>query len=651
MYLNKKIFAFFVLAVCLLSPFFAQTHISIPLDNQVYYILEQAELRGLCTPLPPVKPYSQQVVKNAILEILESDSKYLSTSTPQENDDRAILLETGAKRPFAALKDRERAILLETLEALEPVQGFDIHRGELYYSKNTKKKNIHMSFNLGFDWESQVGISKGMNGGGFDFGTDNWFSLFLRGDMGNAFSWSFAGQGGLIRAPIQYLGTYYPYYKGAKLESWRSNDPVEIFSDPVSAFPYTYRKKWDSSVFHSDNLSASGFFSWPQSFGFGYNLTGEISASFLDGHIFLRGGRFLREWGAESRGNSIVFNEGARPFLAIEGIFAPFSWLSFSVLTGVLEYFNKEGITVSSQTFQNAYSIALLEVGYKTFVRFKFGSNVIWPKRFELGYAYPLNSNFFYQNNIGDFDNLGLFASLSAGFPGIGKAWFSFFADEFDLSSPDFFHQDRNMFAFQTGTSIAIPIPFLPFTNFILQYTKIEPYTYTHLKLRTPWYGDLAMEEGYVNNGVGIGYYLPPNSDELKIRLETMFNRDTNIHLQYQMVRHGADYGSRAVDGSSFLSELDPVGRNEKPQLWKYFLHDGAYQWQHILKLGMNHSLSKMMIPVRLFFDVGFVWSYFTDIEGEPNSGKSFPYHIIDTSEYPKQTRVMATVGFKIWPK
>lgn len=246
---------------------------------------------------------------------------------------------------------------------------------------------------------------------------------------------------------------------------------------------------------------------------------------------------------------------------------------------------------------------------------------------------------------------MGLYASLSAGLPGIGKAWFSFFADEFDLSSPDFFHQDRNMYAFQAGASFSIPIPFLPFTNIILQYTKLEPYVYTHQHVKVPWYGDLSMEEAYINNGVSLGYYLPPNSDELKVRIESMLSRDTNFHLQYQMIRHGADYGSRSVDGSSILSELNPTGRNSDPVLWKYFLHDGAYEWQHIIKVGANHTLSKMLIPVQLFFDAGLVMSYFTDIDGQPNTGNSYPFHQIDTSEYPKRTRIIGEVGFRIWPK
>lgn len=617
---------------------FAQTHVSVPLDNHVYYVLEQAELRGLCAPLPSVKPYAQKIVIDAIYEILESDTKFR----------------------FAGITKGERDILLETLDLLEPKKGFDIHRGEYFYEDETQSGH-RVTFNAGIGWDSVVGVSK-IKDGDMEFGTDDWFTAFLKGDIGKNFSWAFSGSGGIISAPVKKLGTYYPYYEGATISALTPdrlyggdrmslNNPFEVYSEPIPYFPYTYRKRWDASVFRSENLSSSGFYNWPQGFSFGYSIMGEASVSLLDGLAFVRGGRFLREWGAETRGSSLVFSEAARPFIGVEATFSPFSWISFSAITGVLEFYAVKDVIKDAANFQNAFSMALVDVGYKNYVRFKFGTTGVWPKRFELGYPFPLNSNFFYQNNIGDFDNMALYASLSGGLPGVGKAWVSFFADEFDLSSPDFFHQDRNMYAYQAGISVAIPVKFLPFTNLMAQYTKIEPYTYTHLRLQTPWYGNLWLEEAYVNNGVSLGYYLPPNSDEVKVRFESMIEKDLGFHIQYQLIRHGADFGDRSVDGSSLSSELAPDDRNKDAPLWKYFLHDGAYEWQHIVKIGGERTLSKMLLPVQFFAEGGLVMSFFTDIDGKPNSGKSFSYSKIDTNTYPATTRLLATVGFKIWPR
>jgi hypothetical protein len=127
------------------------------------------------------------------------------------------------------------------------------------------------------------------------------------------------------------------------------------------------------------------------------------------------------------------------------------------------------------------------------------------------------------------------------------------------------------------------------------------------------------------------------------------------LHLQYQMIRHGADYGSHAVDGSSYWSELDPWGRSDKQTLRKSFLHDGAYQWQHIVKVGAENSFTKGWFPFQLFGEAGVVISYFTDIDvpnGVPYTEWAGKYHstsIVDTPEYPKSIAFIATLGARLF--
>jgi hypothetical protein len=117
------------------------------------------------------------------------------------------------------------------------------------------------------------------------------------------------------------------------------------------------------------------------------------------------------------------------------------------------------------------------------------------------------------------------------------------------------------------------------------------------------------------------------------------------------MIRHGADYGSAAVDGSSFLSELDPKGRSEKPVLRKYFLRDGAYQWMHIVKIGASHSFAGAKVPLQVFCEAGAVFSYFTNSEGDANSGSPSAYSMIDTAEYPRANYFVASVGLRLFPQ
>lgn len=633
----KKILVCFLLSVALLLPLAAQSHISVPLDDPIYYVIEQAQLKGLCPVLSEAKPYSQHKIKGIINTILSAE----------------------AESPWASLTASERSILQQTLASFEKQEGWNWLTGETY-QEHTTKSGITMTFNAGASWQSVASGSYEFLGKDFSWGTDNWGVVFVGGDMGSAFSWNFSAGGGLMRAPRQELGTAYTFYEGFEnkdIDPARKDQNKEyiVFSEPISFFPYTYQKNWDGSIFKGDNLSSSGFYEWPYGISFGYQMNGEAAVSLLDDAIYVRAGRLQREWAAGTNGSSLALNAAARPFFGLEANFEPFSWLRMATLTGILEYYNMKGISISSATFQNAFAISMAEANYKNFLQFSLGSSAVFPKRFEIGYSFPLLSRFFYQNNVGDFDNLALFATLILQYPGIGKIWGSAYVDEMDLSSPEFFSQDRNMYAFQFGASASIPIPKLAFSNFTLQYTKIEPYVYTHQLVKTPWYDDTWMEEAYMNNGVSLGYYLPPNSDELKLRFESSVigGGVFRFHAQYQMVRHGAEHGSRAVDGSGLNSQLDTTGRNDKegkPELWKYFLHDGAYQWQHIFKVGGSFDMQGLAIPLKLFCDLGVVYSYYTDIDGNPNSGQRYDIHKINTAEYPTQTQFITTVGFKLYP-
>lgn len=618
-----------IILLCLIfsATLFAQQHTSVPLTDPVYYVIEQAELKGLCSPQGTAKPYSQQKIKTIIYEIFETDSNL----------------------PKSVLTDTEKKILQNVLDSFEKEEGIDWLTGEYHFEKETPS-GFGITFDAGAYWESIGSVGVIAENQEFVWGTDNWGSVYLTGDMGNNFSWNITGSAGIVAAPRDELGKKRPYWghDGDTVEESKvPNEEYTVYSEPLGFFPYTFEKRWDSSVFVMDNLRS--YNNWPQGIAFGYNIISEMSLSFLDDTIYIRSGRLPRDWGSSVLGSSLVYNAATRPFLGIEATFAPLSWLRFSTLAGILEYYNTEGLKTSANIFQNAFSIGMVELNYKNYVNFNFGSTSIWPKRFEFGYMFPLLSKFFYQNNVGDFDNVAIFANLSASYPKIGKLWLSVFLDEADFISEDFFHRDRNMYAYQVG--VTAPLPFLSFSNVTAQYTKIEPYTYTHPKTQTPWYGDKYMETAYVNNGESLGYYLPPNSDEIKLRLETMPSVDSKTHFQYQLIRHGADYGSKAVDGSSLNSEM---AYNEidsgKPSKEKHFLHDGAYQWQHVIKLGGEYDFSGLNVPVKLFGDIGVVYSYFTDVEGDANTGRKENYKIINTSEYPIQTRVLATLGVRIYP-
>jgi hypothetical protein len=237
--------------------------------------------------------------------------------------------------------------------------------------------------------------------------------------------------------------------------------------------------------------------------------------------------------------------------------------------------------------------------------------------------------------------------NFKAQYPGLGFLWVSLFLDEMSVES-QMFELDRTMVAWQGG--ISVPLLFLPFSSLKVSFTRVNPYTYTHNRNYNPWYGDIAMETSYTNNGVSLGYYIPPNSDELLFRFRTMPVKNLTASLQYQIIRHGAEFGPSAVDGSNLLSELDPNGRSSSPLLRRYFLKDGAYQWMHIVRVGAEWNIPKL--PVTLYGEAGVNYSYFTNIDEPANvTGEPHPYSVIDEAPYTKSTGFIVKIGVRVFAR
>jgi hypothetical protein len=621
--LNRFIFGVVVIIAVIIPPLFAQNHVSVPFDEAVYRIIEQAQMRGLCEPLPGVKPYSRAVVLKTIDVILAADE-----------DRRA-----------GALSEAERRILADTRASYQNVtkSGWDTARGSFHIGGNGDG---------GADIGAHTDIAAG---GGFypeaRASGETWLVSYIRGDIGPQVSYAYtAGMSPFIVAGRDRLGSYLTYYNNfpddTDVPQNNINRPIDVYGQPWGYFPFTYRERWDASIWSWQEISGSGQIGWPEGVSIGYSIQPEIAWITPGERIRFRFGRTEREWGAMTEGASLILNRTALPFTAIDATLKLLDGLYLSTLTGILEHDSERGLT--DDTFHNAYSLTMLEFNYKNYFHVDAGSASVWAKRFELGHLFPDPIGFPYQWAIGDYDNVAAFLNLKGTLPGLGKLWFSLFLDEINFEK-GIFERDRAMYAWQAG--IAVPLPVLPFAHVKLSYTKLEPYCYTHTRDFMPWYGDTPMERAYVNRGTGLGYYLPPNSDELLVRFDAMPAVKTQVHFQYQMIRHGADHGDDAVDGSSFLSELDPAGRSEKDVLRKYFLKDGAYQWMHILKIGVEHTFAKKnSIPIRLFAETGIVFSYYTGIDGSPNSGYPSAYKVIDTPEYPKSTNVIATIGIRIFP-
>ena len=621
---------------------YAQSNNTVDITDDVYDLLINAEMQGLCTNLSNVKPYTEKYIYSKLNEIIESLEASENSISKSEYD-----------------------IVLYYKTKYEKNDGLQLKKLKYNFSENKAGFPVSLNLDLNTDTYASGGIysDKSLN----SFGYEIFETLDIYGDIGNNISYRSMGYLEVSKMPMKKLGIYdigYWWYD-FNTDDY-SNTPVRYINTyrNYAVLPYSYKKHWDGSVYYlNGGVNAEGLTGWPFENALGFGMQGEIHGTFMDGVIDFGAARVNREWGAMDTGSSLVFNANAHPMFGVELNINLFKFLSFSSMTGFLEFPNQNYMLENawyrtdgqgnlqnhvndSFFFHNIFAIGMLDLNFK-YVHWDFGSTVILPNRFELGYSFPLIDRVVYQNNVGDYDNLALFSNLKIRYPGLGYIWGSLYLDEVNSPSAKVFVKTRCMFAYQAG--FKANIPWLSFTTISFRYTKVEPYCYTHQALSStasqPYYPNY-IAEGYTNNGESIGYYLPPNADELFIRAESRPVPAAVIGLQYQFIRHGVDWGSQAsmYSGSSIYSELTTGPLRD--QLKKYFLHDGTYEWMNIITLTASYDLERHGIPVQVLGSLGYVHNWFTSI-GTAEPSATIPYSFINTDEYSESRGVVISLGIK----
>ena len=571
MKIYKKLVYFFL--IFLSVGLFAQQHLSVPLNDDVYFLLENASLRGIIPNLPSAKPYTLSFVLDNLNKVLESN--YLS--------------------------DSERIVFSKTYERL--AQNEEKKWYETGYYTNRFDEDVKLPVTVGFAWESNASI----NCNDPDLSHEHWADVYIKGDISQYFSYNFNIGGSLMDLSRKAYA------------------------------PNTYQKTWDGYQFVlSDFYEYVSISDLPAG---GLRMLPELAFSAFDSKVQVKFSRTRRDWGYGS--GNLMLSETARPFVAIETTLNPVSWFSTNFITGTLEYDSNGNLKETASTFQNMYSALWGELKFKYFYFGATGS-VVFPKRIELGYMNPFTLAFLYQNQIGDFDNmqLGLFTGVTI--PGITHIYASLFMDELNIQVSDFFNKDRNMYAVQLGAKS--PLPFWS-SVFTIQYTKIEPYMYTHPTTQGPWY-DKPMDTTYINHGQPLGYFLNPNSDEIKLKLETKPLWYLSANASYSLVRHGTTSGSKKVDGSAFDDPLDYKGNFQNAQegdlYWKDFLHDGVYEWINSIALGVELDCGYWNVPITVGLTYTFSYTHHT-------IGTKDVYHNIDDKEYSNKAGNYLTLSVKVF--
>jgi hypothetical protein len=463
---------------------------------------------------------------------------------------------------------------------LRAIYSLERKKGLEFQDGRYRAEGSGYTFETGLGWESVFAVETSDTA----VTSVNKLKLYLGGDVANFASWNVAALGEFL-------------YIERNERRFSPNSPYNIFS----VFPFASGRQWDGGVL---SLRAPGDYAgWPDDPALAYGLEAELNGVFFNRLLHLRLGRVRRDWGNETNGTSLFLNAYGRPFTALEGTMTPLSWLTVSFLGGALERYREDSRWLKEGPFSDALTAGQIEFNPGKYFHFGIGGAAVYVER----------------------PNAAFFVDLELRLPDLFTMWGSLFVDRLNSSSENFFSVNGNSYAYQGGVKTSVL--WLPLTAFSLRYTKVEPYCYT----------------AFVSGGESLGYYLPPNSDELLLRFESMILPDIKFHVQFQMIRHGVDYGYGAVPGSSLFDTLAADNSS------KYFLTDGVYRWDSVVKLGGSFNLKDGGIPLAIYAETGVVLSSFT-INGEAGIGNKADYEPLNDSVYRRGNSFIFSIGFRLFP-
>ena len=431
----------FVLVLCffVLTSLTAAVHTSVPVDHAVYRILDVAQIRGLIDNQIDVKPYSA--------------SRILS------------LLQTIASRP-ETLSKSELEYIQQLIASLKASYGYEpsdlqslLTTG--YLRSYDAQKGLGASFGITVDTQQTFSLSeKG------EYDSRNALVAFLKSDIGSHISFNMD------------FGLVFDKLNNRVFLPGEFTIPGEGFymrltegGNPPSSIPF-------------DKINTS------------LVLTPELSASFFDGDVLLRWGTIKRDWGPGL--NNLMLSADARSFDAIDIQLNLTSWFRYSVMSGSLGKFSLDNIDGEpflsdrygakedrvNYRYDNNFSAHRAELDIGSNFTFAIYESTVWQKRFELSYLNPFTVYMFQQNSLGDMDDVFAGLDVSYTLPSKARLYGAMAMNEMNVvGNPiTMLKAPRNMFAFQAG--VVVPLPIGTFSSLTFQWTYIGPFVYTHYPMR-----------------------------------------------------------------------------------------------------------------------------------------------------------------------
>ena len=297
----------------------------------------------------------------------------------------------------------------------------------------------------------------------------------------------------------------------------------------------------------------------------------------------------------------ITLGYGYGSKLVLSGDNPTMDFLKFNFDYGIISFTSLHASTVGyfednrDDRYTKYYAHNHLKLKFNNLFDVGIGETMIYSGRgIELGYLAPVTFYKFIEMEIQDRDNGNIYFDLQTKFVNNLELQATFFLDENILSNLGNLDKFTNKTAYQVGAFWyqAFTIPDL---SFILEYTRIRPYVYTHYDIKN----------NYTAFGANLGHRIGPNADELLLRTNYNFNEWLRLNVEYRFSREGNNI--YAEDGTLVKNVGGDIavthGENVPADYEAYFL-DGERVNHNFFSAGFRIE------PIRDFiFDISYNYS------------------------------------------
>jgi hypothetical protein len=263
---------------------------------------------------------------------------------------------------------------------------------------------------------------------------------------------------------------------------------------------------------------------------------------------------YLRYYAEPSEGMKLSLQFGREPIkfghgygnsMTLSGLGPVMDFFKFGFTYGVVNYSSIHASTVGNfgapaDRYTKYFAANRLQLSFDDVLDVGIMESMIYSGRgLEFAYLPPIVFYKFAEMSIQDRDNGALGMDLQTHFLKNAEFQFSFFMDENPIGNlQDLNMAKANKTGYQIGAFFYEPLK-IPNLSFVLEYTRIRPYTYTH---ENP-------ENTYTAYGVILGHSIGPNADQVYSKLNYNLSSKLSFFLEYQHIRKGKNI----VDASGNL--------------------------------------------------------------------------------------------------